>query len=101
MISVLRNIIVLLLLLVFPNLIEAQTKHTLSGYVKDAATGEFLPGANVYLKEIMQGTSTNSYGFYSLTVPSGNYTLGVSFMEVTFNTKPVAGFSFEARYCAA
>lgn len=89
MISVLRNIIVLLLLLVFPNLIEAQTKHTLSGYVKDAATGEFLPGANVYLKEIMQGTSTNSYGFYSLTVPSGNYTLGVSFMGYTEYAAPV------------
>jgi len=55
--------------------LKAQSNFTLSGYVKDASTGEYLPGANVFIKEILKGTSTNSYGFYSITVPKGNYTL--------------------------
>ena len=60
--------------------LTAQSNFTLSGYVKDASTGEYLPGANVFIKELLKGTSTNSYGFYSITLPKGNYTLGVSFM---------------------
>ena len=60
--------------------LNAQSNFTLSGYVKDASTGEYLPGANVFIKELLKGASTNSYGFYSITVPKGNYTLGVSFM---------------------
>jgi hypothetical protein len=54
----------------------AQKKYTISGTIKDAATGETLIGATVTIKELPQsGTATNSYGFYSLTVPAGDYTL--------------------------
>ncbi len=59
---------------------EAQQKFTISGYVKDAATGEALVGANVYIREIMKGTVTNAYGFYSLTLEEGRYTLVISFL---------------------
>lgn len=55
-------------------------KYTISGYVKDAASGEFLIGANVYLKELMKGTTTNTYGFYSITVNEGNYEFVASFV---------------------
>lgn len=58
----------------------AQRSHTISGYVKDAMTGESLPGAAIYLKETRQGSSTNTYGFYSLTAQEGVYTLVVSYM---------------------
>jgi hypothetical protein len=61
----------------------AQSNYTISGYVKDEATGEFLPGANAYIEETMQGAATNAYGFYSLTVPEGNYTLVISFIGYT------------------
>ena len=47
---------------------------TVSGYVRDKQSGEELIGANIYLNELKQGTSTNPYGFYSLTIPEGNYT---------------------------
>jgi hypothetical protein len=47
----------------------AQDKTTLSGYVRDAETGEVLIGATVFIPDAMHGTYTNSYGFYSLTVP--------------------------------
>ena len=57
-----------------------QEKYTISGYVKEAETGEYLIGATIYLQETMQGTSTNQYGFYSLTVNEGNYTIDFSFL---------------------
>ncbi len=55
-------------------------RFTISGTVKDANTGEFLIGANVYLKELMKGVSTNTYGFYSITVDKGVYNLVSSFV---------------------
>ncbi len=48
-------------------------KFTISGYIKDKATGEFIIGAYVYDLASMQGTTTNSYGFYSLSLPKGEY----------------------------
>ena len=57
-----------------------QQRHTVSGYVKDATSGEQLIGANVYAKELMKGTATNPYGFYSLTLDAGTYTLVASFI---------------------
>ncbi len=45
--------------------------HTLSGFVRDAATGEVLAGAAVYVPALSRGASTNAYGFYSLPLPEG------------------------------
>ncbi len=42
---------------------------TLSGFVEDAASGERLIGVNLYLPGTTTGTTTNTYGFYSLTLP--------------------------------
>lgn len=53
---------------------------TISGYVKSAATGEELIGANVLVPETSQGTTTNAYGFYSLTLPSGTHSIQVSYL---------------------
>lgn len=47
--------------------------HTLSGYIQDAETGEKLIGANIYNKANLQGTTSNSYGFFSFTMPPGKY----------------------------
>jgi hypothetical protein len=46
------------------------TRVTISGYVRDRATGENLIGVAVVLAGTGQGTATNTYGFYSLTVPT-------------------------------
>ncbi|MBC7447917.1 MAG: TonB-dependent receptor [Hymenobacteraceae bacterium] len=43
---------------------------TLSGYVRDGATGENLIGATVVRPATRQGTATNTFGFYSLTLPA-------------------------------
>ncbi len=53
---------------------------TVSGYILDKKTGESLIGATVYIEELKTGTASNPYGFYSLTLPEGNYTLTYSFI---------------------
>jgi hypothetical protein len=53
----------------------AQTRHSVSGYVKDNSNGEGLIGVSVYVREAETGVVTNPYGFYSLTLPDGKYTL--------------------------
>ncbi|MGB1216403.1 MAG: carboxypeptidase-like regulatory domain-containing protein, partial [Saprospiraceae bacterium] len=54
---------------------------TLSGYIKDAETGEDLIEANIYAKENPNiGTSTNIYGFYSISMEKGTYTFVVSYL---------------------
>jgi TonB dependent receptor/CarboxypepD_reg-like domain/TonB-dependent Receptor Plug Domain len=59
----------------------AQKNFTVSGTIKDNATGEQLIGASIRIKELPQiGTATNSYGFYSLTAPKGDYTLQITYI---------------------
>lgn len=53
-------------------------KVSISGRVIDAESGELLIGAAVYVPSIKQGIVANNYGFYSLTLPPGNYTFSVS-----------------------
>jgi hypothetical protein len=55
-------------------------RHTISGHVKDAGTGEDLIGASIVVKATGQGTVTNAYGFYSLTLPSDSVTLVYSYL---------------------
>jgi len=62
-------------MLLFAGMAAAQKKVTLSGYIRDAQSGEALIAATVYVKELQLGTQTNTYGFYSLTVPQGSYTV--------------------------
>ncbi len=70
---------ILLPLLLLTTILQAQD-ITLSGYIKDAANGEALIGATVYIPTLKQGTASNAYGFYSLTVPTGTYRLTVSYI---------------------
>lgn len=74
-----KKIIFLIILLLFPLYFFAQ-KYTISGYIKDKATGEELPGANVMLKDKAIGTTANNYGFYSLSLPEGQYEIIFNFL---------------------
>ncbi|NTW25143.1 MAG: TonB-dependent receptor, partial [Lentimicrobium sp.] len=58
----------------------AQQKHSISGYVREQGSRELLPGVNIYLPELKAGTTTNNYGFYSITLPEGNYEIRYSFI---------------------
>lgn len=53
---------------------------TLSGFLKDKANGEGLIGATVYVPQLKTGVITNSYGFYSISIPQGNYSVSYSFI---------------------
>ncbi len=62
-------------------------KHTITGYVESAESGEKLPGASVYLADMSNiGTITNTYGFYSLTIPENTIKLTVSYIGYSAQT---------------
>jgi hypothetical protein len=62
-------------------ILSAQDKFTLNGNVKDAATGEDLIGATIVVKELQGvGIRSNEYGFYSLSVPAGSYTIRATYL---------------------
>ncbi len=63
--------------------------YTLSGYIQDAETGEKLIGANIYNKANLKGTTSNNYGFFSLTVPQGEYDLIISYVGYKSDEKKI------------
>jgi len=76
-----RKLIVLLFFLFSTTLLLAQSKYTVSGTVKEGSSGETLIGVNVIIVENPSvGVTTNEYGFYSLSLPKGNYTLRFSYI---------------------
>ena len=75
----------LVLLMVIPykiSLAESNLagKYSVSGYIKDASNGEELIGATVVIKDLNIGTSTNVYGYYSIALNPGSYTILYSFI---------------------
>ena len=69
--------------------LAAQEKYIISGQIKSAKSGEEQIGASVYVKELKSGTVTNAYGFYSITLPKGKYTIVSSYMGFRALTKTV------------
>jgi hypothetical protein len=63
----------LLLLISASNILFSQSKATISGYINDSKDGEAMIGVKVVIPSLNQGAVTNTYGFYSLTVPVGTY----------------------------
>ena len=72
--------IIFVLLLFIPTVFYAQEKFTLSGFVSDKNNGENIIGVNIFCKELKQGVVSNTYGFYSLTLPAGNYEISFSYI---------------------
>lgn len=70
--------------------LAAQNKCTVSGYIRDAATGETLIGAGVMVMESTAkssransriiGAVTNEFGYYTITIPCGNIDLTYSYV---------------------
>lgn len=89
-------------IIVYP-LFPQSKKCTISGYVREAVSGESLIGANISLSDHQTGTVTNSYGFYSLTVPAvdsveitASY-VGYTPVIVTVPLRESIAFNFELR----
>ena len=60
--------------------IYSQNKYTISGYITDKNNGENIIGANIYSQTNGKGVSSNTYGFYSLTLKEGQYDIIYSFI---------------------
>ena len=74
----------------------SQEKFTLSGSITDNKSNETMIGVNIYIPETKSSTNTNQYGFYSITLPKGSYTVLISYVgfkevsekiDLTQNTK--------------
>ncbi len=79
-----KNALFLLAALCFvpPTAVYAQkeARFTISGHIRDKSSGELLPGATLLIRELQTGTTSNNYGFYSITLPGENYHLICSYV---------------------
>ena len=72
--------ILVYLCLFLSSYIYAEDKFTISGFVSDQNNGENIIGVNIFCKDLKQGVISNTYGFYSLTLPKGNYEILFSYI---------------------
>jgi hypothetical protein len=75
-VNMLKKFMPLLWVFIFfgPWAMAEEDGFTVSGYIRDKASGEVLIGSTVYISEISTGAQANVYGFYSITLPPGKYT---------------------------
>jgi hypothetical protein len=78
-----KHFILATLILFTTNLVFGQNTYTISGTIKDNAKGEEIIGASVRVKGQNLGARSNEYGFYSLTLEKGNYTIIYSYIGFT------------------
>ena len=98
MLNISRSFLVFIFTFVLPATLFAQ-KVSLSGYMRDAQTGESIISGTVYLKEADLAVQTNTYGFYSASVKPGIYTVTFSYVGYTALTQTmnlIANKSFNA-----
>jgi len=84
-----KNLYLFLLCFVSIASAQSQEKLTINGYLRDASNGETLIGANVFVKELVTGSTSNEYGFYSISIPPGDYTLEYSYLGYQTATKSI------------
>ncbi len=82
-----KKFLLLFLSIVSFHCLSAQNKVTISGYIKDSANGEALTSCNITIEDQKMGTQSNPYGFYSISLLPGSYTVNYSF--VGFATKSI------------
>jgi ribosomal protein L25 (general stress protein Ctc) len=66
-----------------------EKKYSITGKIKDAATGEELIGANIFIPEIQSGTNTNIDGSYTLKLQEGSYTVRISYIGYETQVKKI------------
>jgi hypothetical protein len=78
----LQEVLLLVIMLSSISLVRSQEKLTLNGYIRDASSGEELIGVTAYIKEREGGVASNHYGFYSITLAPGEYTVVCSYVAL-------------------
>lgn len=91
-----KILILIFLILLFSPIAKAKynfenetARFTLSGYIRDQASGEMLVGVTIYCNELKTGSVTNVYGFYSLSLPPGKYNINYSYIGYQSELKAV------------
>lgn len=77
---------------------KRKRKVTLNGYIKDSNTGEALIGATIYIRELELGSTTNNYGYFSVTIPPGQYTVifsYIGFQEMQKKVELISNMKFD------
>tara|TARA_R110002049_G_scaffold58113_3_gene158410 strand:+ start:467 stop:2842 length:2376 start_codon:yes stop_codon:yes gene_type:complete len=69
--------------------VNSQEKYTISGTISEEKSNETLIGVNILFPEIQAGTTTNEYGFYSITLPEGNYKTVISYLGYASKTETI------------
>jgi hypothetical protein len=60
--------------------VQAQNEYTIKGVISEKSSNETLIGVNIILPDLLKGTTTNGYGFYSITLPKGTYSIEISYL---------------------
>jgi len=82
-----RKLITTIFVSLFTLTFFAQEKHTISGTVYDKKGNETLIGATIYFPDLSVGTTTNEYGFYSITISKGTHNISVSYLGFSDESK--------------
>ncbi|WP_298903987.1 TonB-dependent receptor [uncultured Psychroserpens sp.] len=72
------------------NIVSAQETFTLNGVITDSDSNETLIGVNIIFPELQTGTNTNEYGFYSISLPKGDYKMQISYLGYTTITQTIS-----------
>jgi len=80
----------LLVLLLLGSSALAQQKRTVSGYITDAQTGEQLYAATIFEQNSQAGTTSNRFGFFSISLPEGLVQLKISFVGYTSQDRTIS-----------
>jgi hypothetical protein len=84
-----KQYLTLLLLLIIAK-VNAQESYTISGVISENISNETLIGVNIILPKLVKGTTTNEYGFYSITLPKGNYDIEISYVGYETISKTIS-----------
>jgi len=84
-----RTTVLIVLLLFCSSLILSQQKFTVSGTISEASSNETLIGVTIVVPELNTGVTTNEYGFYSITLPEGDYLVQVDYLGFQSQSKRI------------
>ena len=85
-----KKIVTLTLFFLTTLSVFSQEKFTLSGTISNENSNETLIGVNVSVPGLKTGITTNEYGFYSLTLPKGDYEIVISYVGFATITEKIS-----------
>ncbi|BBE17825.1 TonB-dependent receptor [Aquipluma nitroreducens] len=81
---------IILFIVLLPYSLFAQQRRTISGYITDAQTGEQLYAATIFEQNSQAGTTSNRFGFFSLSLPEGLVNLKISFVGYISQSRTIS-----------